>query len=137
MEPISIAATSLGIAAAVAKTCDVIYDFSRDFKEAADDLSAVTEQIKALDAILDPLKRHYSHASTSPLPEHLRKLLEPCLANCARGVTRIEDTVMKYHHDKTWSKLKWTQYGQKDLKKLTDSLETHMSILELGLNLII
>lgn len=136
MEPISIAATSLGIAAAVAKTSDAIYDFSRDFKEAANDLSAVTEELKALDAILDPLKRDYSHESTSPLPEHLRKLLEPCLANCTRAVTRVEDAIVKYHHDETWSKLKWTAYGHKDVKKLTESLEVHKMNLDLVMKLI-
>lgn len=137
MDPLSIAAASFSIAGAVAKASIAIFEFSREAKAAADDLSRVNSELQALTSILDPLAR--SLTKTTPdgtISAGLAQQLESSLEGCALVLGQLEDLIGKYQREGAWTRTKWVVVGRGDVEKLRESLEAYKMALSLGLHVI-
>lgn len=133
MEPLSITTSAIALAGAVAKTALVLSQFSNEFRDAAEDLNAVSAELQALTAIIDPLTRRLSRRRPSTLPEGLVPQVDDTLSGCVLMVEHIAETVEKYRRN-TWTRAKWVLMGKEDVQKLRQSLEAYKMSLSLGLH---
>ncbi|KAK5659722.1 hypothetical protein OQA88_933 [Cercophora sp. LCS_1] len=136
MDPLSIAASAFSLAGCIAKASFAIIEFSRDARDAAKDLSAVTDELHALSAVLDPIARCLTTTSATTIPEALATQVDSALGGCVAVVEQITENVQKYRQDKIMTKTKWVMFGQSDMQKLRESLEAYKMALGLGMHVI-
>lgn len=137
MDPLSIAAASFAIAGAVARASVAIFEFSREAKDASDDLSRVNSELQALTSILDPLARTSSKATPEGMiSAGLAHQLESSLSGCALVLGQLEVLIRKYQREGAWTRTKWVVLGRVDVEKLRESLEAYKMALSLGLHVI-
>src|SRR4051812_36510618 len=110
-DPLSIAASCIGITAAVAKTSLTITTIIRTAHEARKVLSETKSQLIELDTVLD-LLRHDSEVNPA-FPESVRETVGGILQNCAVHMTDI-DRVLDKHKVKSGS-LRYTFAGKDDI----------------------
>ncbi|KAK7433070.1 hypothetical protein QQZ08_000544 [Neonectria magnoliae] len=136
MDPLSIVGTSFALVGALAKTGMVLTRFSTEFRACADDLGGISNELQAIATILDPLTRVLSRSLKGGLPENLFEQVDNTMAGCVSVVAQVEGHILKYQHDKIWTKAKWVVFGQEDMQKLRDSLEVYRMALNIGLQAI-
>ncbi|KAH6892368.1 hypothetical protein B0T10DRAFT_483685 [Thelonectria olida] len=134
MDPLSIAASAFSLAAGIAKASLALTQFSNSFREAAEDLNAISAELQALAGILDPLTRALCRRRQSPLPESLLSQLENTLSSCVLMIEQILDTIENYRRNTAWTKTKWVLIGKDEVFKLRDSLEAYKMALSIGLH---
>lgn len=134
MDPLSIVSASFGLASGIAKTSIAIAVFARDARDAVKDLDAISAELQALAAVLDPLARIMSKASVVSIPEALIRQVDVTLLGCTMVVEQIGENLQKYKRNKVFSKAAWAMFGHTDMQKLRDSLEAYKMALSLGMH---
>lgn len=130
MDPLSITAASFSIAGAIAKASVAIFEFSREAKDATDDLGRVNAELHALSEVLHPLTRILS--TSSAVSGRLAEQLQASLEGCSLVVSQIADLIVKYRREGAWTRTKWVMAGRGDVEKLRGSLEAYKMALSLG-----
>ncbi|KAH7110693.1 hypothetical protein EDB81DRAFT_369840 [Dactylonectria macrodidyma] len=138
MDPFSIVATSSSLASCITKTSAVITVFSRDVRDASDDLDAIAKELIALVALLNPLSKSLSQKTPANGGTHSALLaqVDNTLSGCAAAVDQIEATLKKYSRDRMWTKMAWAMFGHEDMQQLRSSLESYKIALGIGLHIL-
>ncbi|KAK3341848.1 hypothetical protein B0T25DRAFT_559454 [Lasiosphaeria hispida] len=104
MDPFSIAATAFSLAGSIAKTSMTLVQFARDAHDAADDVGAVSKELQALAAVLNPISRALSRARGGTVPDAIIQQVYVTLEGCISVVEQIEENLQKYKRDKLWTR---------------------------------
>lgn len=137
MDPLSIAASAFGLAGGIARLSLALTQFSGSFRDAAEDLGALSAELQALAAILEPLTRALcSPRQQSPLLNDLVSQIDSTLRGCVLTIEQIAETVEKYQQNTTWTKATWVLLGKDEALKLRDSLRAYKMALSIGLNML-
>lgn len=135
MDPLSIIGSSVGLASVIAKVSMTLTTFARDARDAAKDLDAISAELRAISAVILLLGESLSPFSAeSPIPKALLQKIDELLSGTAAVVEQIEESVQKYQSNKIFSKAGWVMFGQGDMRKLRESLETYNMALSLGMH---
>ncbi|KAH7121732.1 hypothetical protein B0J13DRAFT_531871 [Dactylonectria estremocensis] len=89
MDPLSIVASSFGLAGGIAKASMALHEFSRDFKDCKDDVDKVSNEVQALAGILDPLVRTLSRTQNTPIFEALAPKVDTTIAGCSSVIDQL------------------------------------------------
>ncbi|KAH7140210.1 hypothetical protein B0J13DRAFT_62449 [Dactylonectria estremocensis] len=136
MDPLSIVTASLSLATGITKASLTVSQFAREFRDSAEDIDALSKEIQALAAVLDPLTRSLTRRHACPLPEALVLQVDNTMSGCIVVLAQIEETIQKYQHDRIWTLAKWVIFGKDDALKLRESLEAYTMALSIGLHAI-
>lgn len=137
MDPLSIVSASLGLASVIAKVSATLTTFARDTRDAAKDLDAVSDELKAISIIIVLIgKSMPSPSAESPISETLLQHIDAMLSGTAALVEQIEENVQKYQSGKTFSKAGWAMFGQGDMQKLRQGLESYKMALSLAMHVL-
>lgn len=137
MDPLSIVSASLGLASVIAKVSATLTTFARDARDAAKDLDAVSDELKAISIVIVLIgKSMPSPSAESPISENLLQHIDAMLSGTAALIEQIEENVQKYQSGKTFSKAGWAMFGQGDMQKLRQGLESYKMALSLAMHVL-
>ncbi|KAF2677102.1 hypothetical protein K458DRAFT_410002 [Lentithecium fluviatile CBS 122367] len=137
MDPISISASCVGLAATIAKTSTAVTCFVRDVRDARRDLDGVSRELSSLKNVLDLLAEDTINEKDQTFPANLKAQIAGILTNCNDVVVDIEDGLSKHEKSKLGRSGYWTMGGGKgEMAKLRSTLEAHKSALEIALEML-
>lgn len=137
MDPLSILSASVGLASVIAKVSVALATFARDARDAAQDLDAISAELKAISTVIVLLGKSVPPSSAeSPIPETLLRQIDVMLSGTAALVEQIEENVHKYQSGKIFSKANWAMFGQGDMRKLREGLESYKMALGLAMHVL-
>ena len=131
-EPLSNAATCTSLISSVGKASFEIYSFVSKVRDAHRDLDAVLKELSSLGLCSETL-RNDAMVTSNRVPRPLEDKLLLVLLNTAEVVKEIREMVDHLHSDRFGNKLQWAIYGQGDMNKLRNRLESHKASLEIAL----
>ncbi|KAK3326851.1 hypothetical protein B0H66DRAFT_170088 [Apodospora peruviana] len=136
MDPLSITSAAFDLAMGIAKASIAILGFSRDVRDASNDLDAISAELEALTTILDSLGHGNSRATSASIPDELVVRVNDALDGCSTVVEQIEENMKKYKRNKVFSKTSWAVFGRDDTQRLRTSLAAYRMALSLGVHAI-
>ncbi|KAK5662269.1 hypothetical protein OQA88_8174 [Cercophora sp. LCS_1] len=96
MDPLTIVAGSFALVGGIAKTSILLVNFSREVHDATNDLDAISAELQALAAVLDPLTRVLSKGATGGVSDALVAQVGVTITGCNAVVDQIEENIQKY-----------------------------------------
>ncbi|CAH0053850.1 unnamed protein product [Clonostachys solani] len=138
MEPISVVAASVALAAGIVKTVATVAEISVDLRDASDDLRDISNELALFQAFITPLTTGLSRfgAQTNPMLVPLLEQINSAVTGAMAVVEKIESLLVKYRGRLTlWLKLRWSLFGVDQIRKLRESLESYKVALGIGLHL--
>ncbi|CAI6094785.1 unnamed protein product [Clonostachys chloroleuca] len=138
MEPISVVAASVALAAGIVKTVATIAEISVDLRDASDDLRDISNELALFQAFITPLTTGLSRfgAQSNPMLGPLLEQINSAVTGAMAVVEKIESLLVKYRGRLTlWLKLRWSLFGVDQIRKLRESLESYKVALGIGLHL--
>lgn len=134
MDPFSIFAACVSLAATTAKTSTTVTGFVRDVRSARPDLDG---ELSSLKTILELLADDTAPETDYRLPERLQNQSTGILNNCNEVAVAIEGGLSQHETSKLGRSGYWTIGGGKgDMAKLRSSLEAHKTALEIALDMV-
>lgn len=133
-DPLSIAASCVGLLSAIATATVRINGFVRTARDARPDLNAVSRELSSLRTVLELIQAD-AEESQNQLPESIINHLCEVLTNCNGAVADIEKILKKYEKNDAMTSGRWAMSGKGDVEKLRTHLEAHTSALSLVLNM--
>ena len=131
MDPFAILASYLAIISAIAKTSSTITSFVQTFRDAHQDLAAVTARLAELRMVLEVLLDPKHEDSTDVLPEAVKRQIASILISCGL-ILKDLDEVMATHRGKAGQR-KWSFSGKEKIESLRKQLDAHTAALSLAL----
>ncbi|CAG9953270.1 unnamed protein product [Clonostachys rosea f. rosea IK726] len=138
MEPISVVAASVALAAGIVKTVATIAEISVDLRDASDDLRDISNELALFQAFITPLTTGLSRfgAQSNLMLIPLLEQINSAVTGAMAVVEKIESLLVKYRGRLTlWLKLRWSLFGVDQIRKLRESLESYKVALGIGLHL--
>ncbi|VUC36393.1 unnamed protein product [Clonostachys rosea] len=138
MEPISVAAASVALAAGIAKTVATVAEISVDLRDASDDLRNISNELAIFQAFITPLTTGLSRfgSKSNPMLGPLLEQINSAVTGAMAVAEKIESVLIKYRGRLTlWLKLRWSLFGVDQIRKLRESLESYKVALGIGLHL--
>jgi len=132
MDPISLTTTCLALLSAVSNGTRFVTDFVINFREARNDIAAVTRELSELDLTLHILKHGAEGNELNHLPGDLRQHIHDIMMNCTTVLADLEVLLRKYRGPGLDRAAKWAFSGRKEAEKIRESLEEHKRALSLG-----
>ncbi|KAK0648352.1 hypothetical protein B0T16DRAFT_408072 [Cercophora newfieldiana] len=130
MDPLSITASCLAITAAVTKTATAITVFVRSYRDALQDLGAVSGQLTELRMILDQLREEGGDVENI-IPSSLNMQILSILGNCDNIMKQLDDVMLKYRGRS--AQVRWALFGKDKVQGLSGQLGAHISALHIAL----
>jgi hypothetical protein len=116
MEALSIAASCAGLITIAAQTTGAIKGFVRKWREAREDLAAISCQLSELGVILDLLKDDCEATGGRPrIPTVFHSQLPPILSNCTDIIKELSTLLVKHQ---SRPGLKWAVSGKEKTSSL-------------------
>lgn len=134
MDPLSITAACVSLAAMITKTSISVTSFVRSVRAARSDLDAVSRELASLNTLLELIAEDAKDVNA--FPETLRKHIANILTNCELVLIEVQRLVEKYDGPGIIKGSKWALEGSKDVAKLHLSLEAHKSALDIALEMV-
>ncbi|EXJ74276.1 uncharacterized protein A1O5_02572 [Cladophialophora psammophila CBS 110553] len=135
VEPLSIAVACTSLISNVGKTSLDIYSFVSKVRDAHRDLDAVLKELSSLGLCLETL-RNDAMVTSKRVPQPLEHRVLLILVHTAEIVKEIQEMLAKLSSDRFGNHMKWAMYGQNDMNKLRNRLESHKASLEIALALL-
>jgi hypothetical protein len=135
IEPLSITVACTTLLSNVGKLSMEIYSFVSKVRDAHRDLDAVLKELSSLGLCLETLRNDgmvTSHRTPQPLEQ--RVLL--VLVNAGEVIKDMREMLDNLSSDRFGNKMRWAFYGQNDMNKLRNRLESHKASLEIALALL-
>jgi hypothetical protein len=127
MDPLSIAATCLGLVSSITRAALSISAFVCDVRDATRDMDAVTRELLSLKGILETLARDVTSPGRESFPPSLAAQIPDILTNCKDVMIRLDRTLTKH----SGRSVQWSWTGKQDVEQLRSSLESYKSVLSL------
>lgn len=135
IEPLSIAVACTSLISNVGKTSLEIYSFVSKVRDAHRDLDAVLKELSSLGLCLETL-RNDAMVTSKRVPQPLEHRVLLVLVNTAEVVKEMREMLDSLSSDRFGNQMKWAIYGQDDMNKLRNRLESHKASLEIALALL-
>ncbi|KIW92118.1 uncharacterized protein Z519_07102 [Cladophialophora bantiana CBS 173.52] len=135
VEPLSIVVACTSLISNVGKTSLDIYSFVSKVRDAHRDLDAVLKELSSLGLCLETL-RNDAMVTSKGVPQPLEHRVLLILVHTAEVVKEIQEMLGKLSSDRFGNHMKWAMYGQNDINKLRNRLESHKASLEIALALL-
>jgi hypothetical protein len=135
MDPLSIAATSIGLATTIGTMSYRVASFIRAIRDAHDDIDAISRELVSLKIALEMLADDTDTPGVT-IPERLERQVQSIISNCSDVVSRLDNTLKKYEGEKAITKVKWTWKGKDEIDKYRITLAAHKGALHLAIELI-
>ncbi|KAK3376447.1 hypothetical protein B0T24DRAFT_220073 [Lasiosphaeria ovina] len=132
MEPISAAATVLGLVSAIASVTASATAFMRDVRDARKEIVAVTKELMSLRAILEILEDDLNGPTSAVVPDSTLKQIVEITENCSAVVGDIGACIKGMQG----SRLKWATSGKTSIEALRRDLEIRKSSLSVALDIV-
>ncbi|GKT49068.1 uncharacterized protein ColSpa_09249 [Colletotrichum spaethianum] len=126
-DPLSIAASCVGLITAAGATAKAVSAFVRDCREARADLTTVARELADLQIILELLR---DDGDGGHLPHPLRAQIVSIVDSCG-GVIQGIDAVLERHKGRR-GPLRWAIDGKREVEALQRGLEAYRSSLSLA-----
>ncbi|KAF6823556.1 hypothetical protein CPLU01_11349 [Colletotrichum plurivorum] len=126
-DPLSVAASCVGLITAAGATARAIMSFVRDCREARADLTTISRELADLQIILELLKSDEEEGS---LPGPLRTQIVAIVDSCGGLISSIDD-LLKRHKGKTGA-IRWAVDGKREVEGLRRGLEAYRGSLSLA-----
>ncbi|KAK0614344.1 chitin synthase N-terminal-domain-containing protein [Immersiella caudata] len=133
-DPFSIAASCVGLLAAISTATIRISEFVHNARTARTDLDAVSRELGSLRTVLELIQTDAEN-SQNQLPQTIVHHLCEVLTNCNGAVADIETVLRKYEKSDAVTSSRWALSGRGDVEKLRAHLEAHTSALGLVLDM--
>ncbi|KAK5652661.1 hypothetical protein OQA88_10255 [Cercophora sp. LCS_1] len=133
-DPFSIAASCVGLIAAIATATVRINGFVRTARDARADLDTVSRELVSLRTVLELIQAD-AELSQDQLPPTIVHHLCEVLSNCNGAVADIETVLKRYEKKDAMTSGQWAMSGKGDVEKLKAHLEAHTSALGLVLDM--
>jgi hypothetical protein len=134
MDPLSITATSIGLAATIGKTSYQVASFVRSVRDARADMDAISRELVSLKIALEMLADD-TNAPGVMIPESLEKQVQSIMTNCSDVVFQLNGALEKYEGERAITKVKWTWKGRDEMDKYRITLAAHKGALNLAIEL--
>jgi hypothetical protein len=134
MDPLSITATSIGLAANIGKTSYQVASFIRSVRDARADMDAISRELVSLKIALEMLADDVNTVGVK-IPESLEKQVQSIISNCSDVVLQLDSTLKKYEGERAITKVKWTWKGRDEMDKYRITLAAHKGALDLAIEL--
>ena len=134
MDPLSITAASVGLAATIGRTSYQVATFVRSVRDARADMDAISRELVSLKTALEMLAGDTNAPGVS-LPESLEKQVQSIMHNCSDVVSQLDSALKKYSGEKASTKVKWTWKGRDEMDKYRITLAAHKGALDLAIDL--
>lgn len=132
-DPLSIASACAGFLGMAATVTMSIVSFIREYKEAADDLNAVQQELTSLEGVLAQIK---TETQQSPeIPANLQEQAISIINSCSHIARNIE-TVIQNHRGKTGA-AKWVLTGRDEVDRLRVDLSERRQLLTIIISLMV
>lgn len=131
MDPLSMTTTCLALLSAASKVTGYVTDFVVSYREARNDIAAVSRELSDLDITLHILKHEAEANELNHLPKDLRQHIHHIMVNCTTVLVDLEALLREYRGPGLDRAAKWTLSGRKEAEKIRVSLETHKRALGL------
>jgi hypothetical protein len=130
MDPLSIAASCVGLISVIGQSSIAITNFLRGCREARRELLEISRELGDLKVVLELLK-------DDPIPDALRTRILDIMRNCEYVVKQIE-LVLEKHAGGTRldQAARWALTGRSDVTKLQLTLCAHRGALNLALEMV-
>ncbi|KAM7196551.1 hypothetical protein V8F33_006050 [Rhypophila sp. PSN 637] len=132
MEPISAAASVLGVLGAIASVSSAATRFMLDIQSARKEIIAVKKELSALKGGLEILADDLNDSTESSYHDGVVERIADVANNCRKVFTEIGDCVQSYEG----SRLRWAASGKENMERLRRELEIHKSTLSVTLDLV-
>lgn len=132
MDPLSLTTTCFALLSAISNGTRFITEFVINFREARNDIAAVTRELSELDLTLHILKHGAEANELSHHPGDLRQHIHDIMTNCTTVLADLEALLRKYRGPGLDRATKWAFSGRKEAEKIRESLEEHKRAQSLG-----
>ncbi|KAF6807505.1 hypothetical protein CSOJ01_08158 [Colletotrichum sojae] len=126
-DPLSIAASCVGLITAAGATAGAIVSFVRDCREARADLATISRELADLQIVLELLK---SDEEGGSLPGPLQAQIIGIVDSCGSLIFSI-DNLLKRHKEKAGA-IRWALDGKREVEGLRRGLEAYRGSLSLA-----
>jgi uncharacterized coiled-coil protein SlyX len=128
VEPISTAATCIGLVNSIWKGIDFLVTFAENVSEADQQINDVRVELKAMVTRLEVLQKNLEDEKGKriTLPPTLTSELKRSLAKCESTLRHLHSTVQSYAGRTGFS---WATFGQKEAKKWETELSSRNQAL--------
>jgi len=132
MEPISAAASVVGVIAFIGTVTAAASSFMRDFRSARKEIVAIKKELASLRAVLEILAEDFDDPAntTCNLPESVHARIVDATTNCRKVLHEIDDCIRDLHG----SKISWANSGKEVTGNLQRKLEAEKSALSVTLD---
>lgn len=132
-------ASSLSLAADIAKASVAVSDIPIDLRNSSADFLLVKNELSVLQGLIEPLATGLFRFGGLSDPSHAPLLGQ--ISNAVNGavavVERIDLLLSKYRGKLTiWAKLRWSMFGNDQIRKLRESLTSYKVALGIGLHIL-
>jgi len=134
MDPLTITASAVSLAASIGKLSVSISRFVFHIREARNDMDLVLRELVSLETILRMLAEDASNPSG--FPDSLCVQIMGILNGCDAVTVEITQTLSKYEPNSVLRKGAWALSGRDDMSKLRGSLEAHKAALNIALDML-
>jgi Fungal N-terminal domain of STAND proteins len=132
MDPLSLTTTCFALLSAISNGTRFVTDFVVSFREARNDIAAVSRELSDLDLTLHILKHGAEENELNHLPRELRQHIHDIMMNCTTVLADLEAVLRKYQGPGLDRAAKWAFSGRKEAEKIRECLEEHKRALSLG-----
>ncbi|KAK4166988.1 hypothetical protein QBC43DRAFT_312744 [Cladorrhinum sp. PSN259] len=134
MDPISAAASILGVVAVIATATNTATTFLRDVREARNEIVALKKDLASLGAVLEIIADDFRDSTKDHfrIPDNVLRRVVAISSDCQKVVHEIQD----YIQAQRGSRVIWASSGKATIRNLQDKLEGHKSALSLTLDFI-
>ena len=134
MDPLSITATCVGLAATIGKTSYQVATFVRRVRDARADMDAISRELVSLKTALEML----AEDATAPgveMPRSLETQVQSIVGNCSDVVSQLDAALERYEGERLATRVKWTWMGKDEMDKYRTTLAAHKGALDLAVDL--
>ena len=132
MEPISAAATIVGVVHTISQVLSAATTFMHDVRYARKEIVSVKKELSSLKVILEILGEDFKDPANTTLPSNVIEQTVGVASNCSKVVNQIGDCI----RDQGQSRVTWAASGKAEIAKLQANLEVHKSTLNVTLDLV-
>lgn len=130
MEPISAAATIIGVVQTIGQVISAATTFVQNVRYARKEIVTIKKELSSLKVILEILVEDFKDPANTTLPSNVIEQIIGVASNCDKVVNQIGDCI------RGQSGVTWATSGKAEIVKLQANLEVHKSTLNVTLDLV-
>lgn len=124
MDPLSIAASCIGLTASIGKIGIGVHQFIREVQDARSDMDAVSRELGSLSMVLEIVAEDVQ-VHGFKLEDWMRLQVVGIIGNCSGVMERFGASLQKYQHNGMATNIKWSMVGKMEMEGFSRELAAH------------